>query len=87
MTLGFATSRHEGPEIRTMAMPALPGPVDTAYMVSLCDILDTLIRVSARSSFVDVEYVRRILVVFLKGASINDFTCITGHRCIDEDAK
>lgn len=28
------TSRHEGPEIRTMAIPALPGAVDRAYMVS-----------------------------------------------------
>ena len=28
------TSRPEGPEMRTMAIPALPGAVDKAYIVS-----------------------------------------------------
>lgn len=28
------TSRHPGPEMRMIAIPALPGAVDTAYMVS-----------------------------------------------------
>lgn len=28
------TSRHDGPDIRTMAIPALPSAVDTAYIVS-----------------------------------------------------
>ena len=28
------TLRHEGPEMRTMAIPALPGAVESAYIVS-----------------------------------------------------
>lgn len=34
MLRGRRTSRHPGPEIRMIAIPALPGAVDTAYMVS-----------------------------------------------------
>ena len=34
MLWGRRTSRHPGPEIRIIAIPALPGAVDTAYMVS-----------------------------------------------------
>lgn len=34
MLWGRRTSRHPGPEIRIIAIPARPGAVDTAYMVS-----------------------------------------------------
>lgn len=34
MLRGRHTSRHAGPEMRMIAIPALPGAVDTAYMVS-----------------------------------------------------
>jgi hypothetical protein len=34
LAIHVCTSRHDGPETRTMAMPARPGAVDSAYTVS-----------------------------------------------------